>query len=51
MQSYLEFWLDFGVDGFILSGIEAMFEVDEILLDEPISEVLGTKVVSIIFLS
>ena len=34
-QDYILFWLDFGFDGFMLEGVHALYEVDDVTLDEP----------------
>ena len=31
----MRFWLDKGVDGVVLEGTHALFEVDDLSLDEP----------------
>ena len=45
-QKIFQFWTDLGVDGFSLRDVNLLFEVEELNLNEPESELPGVKPVS-----
>ena len=42
-QDVLKFWLERGVDGFRVDAIQTLFEVEDVFLDEPVSNEPGYR--------
>ena len=45
-KEIFETWLERGVDGIYLEGVQAIYEIDDLYLDEPITDLPGVTPVS-----